>query len=108
MDLCIKSLQFTFQKNGTIVYKANIRNRSQSINRNGIITDEILIKWVATVKKTTNGAQEFSVFRQPDNYAVNKNMPSLPDDLIIHRNYCRYNENSIAKQLKLSDFLAIL
>ncbi|VDM92581.1 unnamed protein product, partial [Onchocerca ochengi] len=83
-----KAGRFTFQKNGTIVYKANIRNRSQSINRNGIITDEILIKWVATVKKTTNGAQEFSVFRQPDNYAVNKNMPSLPDDLVIHRNYC--------------------
>ncbi|VDO60961.1 unnamed protein product, partial [Onchocerca flexuosa] len=61
-----KAGRFSFQKNGTIVYKANIRNRSQSINRNGVINDEVMIKWVATVKRTTNGAQEFSVFRQPD------------------------------------------
>ncbi|VDK84836.1 unnamed protein product [Onchocerca ochengi] len=80
-----KAGRFTFQKNGTIIYETFIRHRSQSFNRNGVINDEMLVKWIATVKKTTNGAQDFSVFCQPDNYVANKKIPSLPDD---SRNYC--------------------
>ncbi|CAG9531389.1 unnamed protein product [Cercopithifilaria johnstoni] len=84
-----KAGRFILQKNGTIVYEANIRDRSHSINRNGSINNEIMVKWIATVKKTTNGAQNFSVFRQPDSDfpATNKEIPSLPADAKIHRNY---------------------
>ncbi|VDO43822.1 unnamed protein product [Onchocerca flexuosa] len=81
-------MQFTFQKNGTVIYETTIRHRSQSFNRNGVINDEMLVKWVAIVKKTTNGAQDFSVFCQPDNYDANKKIPSLPDDSTKHRIYC--------------------
>ncbi|OZC10432.1 hypothetical protein X798_02475 [Onchocerca flexuosa] len=39
------------------------------------------------VKKTTDGAQDFSVYRKTDNYVTNKKIPTLPDNP-IHRNYC--------------------
>lgn len=97
-------MQFTLQKNGTVIYEATIRDRSQSVNRNSSINDDMLVKWIATVKKTTNGAQNFSVFHQPDKYAfpgANKEIPSLPADTKIHRHYYRYNKNFIATRLKL-------
>ncbi|EJW81661.1 protein kinase domain-containing protein, partial [Wuchereria bancrofti] len=80
---------FTLQKNGTVVYEATIRDRSRSVNRNGSINDEILVKWIATVKRTTNGAQNFSVFHQPDKCAssTNKEILPHPTDSKIHRNY---------------------
>ncbi|MCP9262888.1 putative serine/threonine-protein kinase zyg-1 [Dirofilaria immitis] len=96
---------FILQKNGTIVYEATIRDRSQSVNRNGAINDE-MVKWVATVKKTTNGAQDFSVFHQPDKYAVtNREMPSLPNDSIIHRNY--YSLKQLQRTIDKVDEIAL-
>lgn len=90
-----KAGRFTLQKNGTVVYEATIRDRSRSVNRNGSINDEILVKWIATVKRTTNGAQNFSVFHQPDKCASSVNKEILPHltDSKIHRNYHRYNKN---------------
>ncbi|KAK6112171.1 Protein kinase domain family protein [Brugia pahangi] len=84
-----KAGRFTLQKNGTVVYEATIRDRSRSVNRNGSINDEILVKWIATVKRTTNGAQNFSVFHQPDKCASSVNKEILPHltDSKIHRNY---------------------
>ncbi|EJD75333.1 serine/threonine protein kinase [Loa loa] len=50
-EIVRKAGKFTLQKNGTIIYEATIRDRSRSVNRNGSINDEMLVKWIATVKK---------------------------------------------------------
>lgn len=102
-----KSLQFIFQKNGTIIYEATIRDRSQLVNQNGSRSDDLLVRWTAIVKKTANGAQSFSVFHLPDKCAfpVTNKEPAVPVDAKIHRNYYRYNKNSIAVRLKLLNFL---
>lgn len=100
-------MQFTFQKNGTIIYEATIRDRSHSVNRNRSLNDETLVKWIATVKKVANGAQNFSVFHQPDKCTFpvsNKEISAFPTDAKIHRNYCRYNQNPILSKFALLQY----
>ncbi|VBB29332.1 unnamed protein product [Acanthocheilonema viteae] len=102
-----KAGRFTLQKNGTIVYEATIRDRSHSVHRSNAINDEMLVNWIAIVKKTANGEQNFSVFHQPDKCAfliTNNETPSLPDDAKIHRNY--YSLKQLQQRIDKVDEIA--
>lgn len=85
-------LQFTFNKNGTIIFEATIRNRSQSASKNRIVSDdESLVKWIAVVEKSTNDQQTFSIYQPALKSPVpDKDMSLLPVDPATRRTYSRY------------------
>ncbi|VDN02253.1 unnamed protein product [Thelazia callipaeda] len=83
-----KTGRFIFNENGTIVYEATVRHRSQSVSRNSNLSDESLIKWIAIIDRAVNGTQVFSTYQPACKCVIpNKDMPLLPCNPTTCRTY---------------------
>lgn len=88
-----KAGRFTFKGNGTVIYEAAIRNRSQSVSRNRTVSDELLVKWIAILEKTANGLQVFSIYQSAKKCPVpQEEMPLIPFEPATRRTYSSMEE----------------